>query len=118
MLSNKYIKNKTIKIWGTTKQSSPPVVCGAFSLLQGPRFVSPASMVDSDPRDLCHTTSPPVAGYLSHGPVTRRIVRASRGRRLVTSPAALNQSSDVTADPAQPDMDNLGESPLRPPPQV
>jgi hypothetical protein len=100
------------------KEASPPVVCGAYSLLQGPRFVRSASMVESDHGDLHPVTVPPASVAISQGPVMRRFVRASRGRRLMTSPAALTQPTEATAVPSQSDMDILGESPLRPPPQV
>jgi hypothetical protein len=100
------------------KEASPPVVCGAYSLLQGPRFVRPASMVESNHRDLHPVTIPPVSVAISQGLVMRRFVRASRDRRLVTSPAALTQPIEATAVPSQSDMDILGESSLKPPPQV
>jgi hypothetical protein len=100
------------------KEALPPAVCGAFSLLQVPHIVRPTSLVESDLMDIHQATVPPASVAVSQGPVTRRFVRASRGRRLVPSPADLNQPTEASAVPSLSDVDILGESPLRPPPQV
>jgi hypothetical protein len=100
------------------KEASSPVVCGAYSLLQGPRFARSASMVESAQGDLLPVTVPSASVAISQGPVLRRFVRASRGRRLMTSPAAMTQPTEASTVISQSDMDIMRESPLRPPPQV
>jgi hypothetical protein len=91
----------------------PPAVCGAYSLLQGSHTIRPTSIVESDLMEIHQSTVTPASVAVSQGPVMRRFVRASRGRRMVTSPVVLNQPTEVTAD-----VDVLEEGPLRPPPQV
>jgi hypothetical protein len=109
-----------------TVPSYVPAVCGAFSLLQVPPIVRPASMVRSDlpsyHMDIHQAPVPTAFVAISPSPVTRRFVRASRGRRLVTSimgsTADLNRPTEASAVNSMSDVDILGECPLRPPPQV
>jgi hypothetical protein len=91
----------------------PPAVCGVYSLLQGSHTTWPTSMVETDLMDISHSTIAPASVAVSQGPVMRRFVRASRGRRMMTSPVIMNQPTEVSAD-----RDVLEECPLRPPPQV
>jgi hypothetical protein len=97
----------------TFKDALPPAICGAYSFLQGSHTTWPTSMVESDLMDIPHSTIAPASVAVSQGPVMRRFVRASRGRRMMTSLVVLNQPTEVSAD-----VDVLEEGPLRPPPQV
>jgi hypothetical protein len=96
-----------------SKEPLPPSVCGAYTLLQGSHTFQSTSMVESDPMDIHQSTIAPAAVAVSHGPVMRRFVRASRGRRMLTSPADLNQHAEISAA-----VDILEDGPQRSPPQL
>jgi hypothetical protein len=103
-----------------------PAVCGAHSILQVPYTSMPASMdgseMSSDHMDIHQAHVSPATMAVSQGPLKRRFFRASRGNRLVSSikrtAADLIPPTEASDVNSLSDVDNLGESPLKPPPQV
>jgi hypothetical protein len=96
-----------------------PAICGAFSSLQVPHTVRPASLVETDlPSD--HLAFHPAPVPSASVAAMRRFVRAPRGRRLVPSlmgsTVDLNQPTVASAVTTLSDVDVLGECPVRPPP--
>jgi hypothetical protein len=84
--------------------------------------VSELSLISPAPMDIHQDSNSTASMAVSQGPITCRFFRASRGRCLPTSvpgiAANLNQPTKASAITSLSDVNILGESPLRPPPQV